>query len=278
VSGATVEGEGGAAAVRPFRVGLTGNIAAGKSTVADLWVARGAALVDADRLARRAVAPGSDGLRRVVEAFGEEIVGSDGALDRAALGRRVFADPAARERLEAIVHPEVARLRPLAEREALERAAAAAQPAGSASDVDLAGAPAIAVHDIPLRFEAGLEDEVDLVVLVHAPAAARRERLIRDRGMDAAEADDRIEAQMPSEEKIRRADIVIENDGDLAALGRAAEAAWRAVVEAAAASPDAGVVSPDAGSALPDAEPAAPPDDGAAAGDDEGPGRAEGAR
>jgi dephospho-CoA kinase len=277
VSGATVEGEGGAAAVRPFRVGLTGNIAAGKSTVADLWVARGAALVDADRLARRAVAPGSDGLRRVVEAFGEEIVGSDGALDRAALGRRVFADPAARERLEAIVHPEVARLRPLAEREALERAAAAALPAGSAADAtgprsaDPAGTPAIAVHDIPLLFEAGLEDEVDLVVLVHAPAAARRERLIRDRGMDAAEADDRIEAQMPSEEKIRRADIVIENDGDLAALGRAAEAAWRAVVEAAAA-------SPDAGAPLPDAEPAAPPDDGAAAGEDEGPGRAEGAR
>ncbi|HSM37528.1 MAG TPA: dephospho-CoA kinase [Longimicrobiales bacterium] len=209
----------GATAGRPFRVGLTGNIAAGKSTVAAVWAERGAVIVDADRLARQAVAPGSAALDRVAEVFGAEVLTPEGELDRAALGRRVFADPAARARLEAIVHPEVARLRPLAEQEAL---------AGASPE------RAIVVHDIPLLYEAGLEDDVDMVVLVHAPADVRRRRLVEDRGMDAAEADHRIAAQMPSEAKLGRADLVIANDAGLAELRRAADGAWNAILAAAA--------------------------------------------
>ncbi len=215
----------GATAGPPFRVGLTGNIAAGKSTVAAAWAARGAAIVDADALARRAVAPGSDGLRRLVEAFGEDVLAPDGSLDRAALGRRVFADPAARARLEAIVHPEVARMRPAAEREALAGVGAAAR-----------GTRAIVVHDIPLLFEAGLEGEFDLVAHVHAPADARLARLVRERGMAQDEAAERIAAQIPSEEKIPHADIVIDNSADLDALRRAADDAWRRILAAARAS------------------------------------------
>lgn len=212
----------GATAGAPFRVGLTGNIAAGKSTVADLWRRRGAAVVDADELARRAVAPGSAGLRRVVEAFGREVLDAGGELDRAALARRVFADADARARLEAIVHPEVARLRPAAERAAL---------AGGRPD------RAIVVHDIPLLFEVGLGDEFDLVAHVHAPAEARRARLVEGRGMAPDEAAARIAAQMPSEEKIPLADVVIDNSGDLDALGGAADAAWDRILAAARARP-----------------------------------------
>lgn len=233
----------------PFRVGLTGNIAAGKSTVADLWRRRGAAVVDADELARRAVAPGSEGLRRVVEAFGADVLDGDGALDRAALGRRVFADDGARARLEAIVHPEVARLRPAAEREALAdaRAAGRQEPAGgraaereAPAGAHVAGGPrprAIVVHDVPLLFEVGLEGQFDLVVHVHAPADARRARLIEGRGMAPGEAAARIAAQMPSEEKIPLADVVIDNSADLDALGAAADAAWERILEAAGARP-----------------------------------------
>jgi len=212
----------GATAGGPFRVGLTGNIAAGKSTVADLWRRRGAAVVDADELARQAVAPGSEGLRRVVEAFGREVLDAGGELDRASLARRVFADADARARLEAIVHPEVARLRPAAERAAL----AGARPGH-----------AIVVHDIPLLFEVGLEDEFDLVAHVHAPSDARRARLVGGRGMAPDEAAARIAAQMPSEEKVPLADVVIDNSGDLDALGGAADAAWERILEAARARP-----------------------------------------
>jgi dephospho-CoA kinase len=191
-----------------IRVGLTGNIASGKSSVARLWAREGACVVDADVLARRAVEPGSPGLRRVVEAFGEGVLDGAGALDRAALRRIVFHDAAARARLEAIVHPEVARLR--AEEEArLEREGCR-----------------IVVHDIPLLYEVGLEGEFDLVVLVDAPEALRLERLVRERGLEAGEARRMIAAQMPAEEKRGRADVVIDNDGTLDALEARAEAVW----------------------------------------------------
>lgn len=192
-----------------FRIGLTGNIASGKSTVARYWAERGAPIIDADVLARRAVEPGSPGLRRVVEAFGPEVLTEDGAMDRAAVRRIVFRDPAARARLEAIIHPEVGRLR--------DEEEARLQEAGER----------IVVHDIPLLFEVGIEDRFDAVVLVDAPEHQRLERLVRDRGLDEAEARRMIEAQMPAEAKRARADYVIDNDGSLERLEKLADEVWR---------------------------------------------------
>ena len=193
-----------------YRVGLTGNVASGKSSVARSWAELGAAVVDADVLARAAAKPGSAGLARVREAFGERVM-LEGQLDRAALRRIVFADPAARRRLESIIHPEVARLRELEE-----------------SRLRDAGA-GIVVHDIPLLFEVGMQDEFDLVVLVDAPADLRAERLVRDRGLDPAEARAMIDAQMPSEEKRAVSDLVVENTATLAALRERAVGVWEEV-------------------------------------------------
>lgn len=189
-------------------VGLTGNIAAGKSLVAQRLVELGAPLVDADLLAREAVAPGSAGLAAIVARWGPGLLAADGSLDRAALRRIVFADADERRALDAIVHPEVARLRDLA----LAR--------------HRADGARVVVCDIPLLFEAALEDSVDTIVLVHAPAALRRERLLRDRGLSAAEADAMIGAQMPSEWKRERADHVLENVGTRDELRAAVDRLW----------------------------------------------------
>jgi dephospho-CoA kinase len=201
-----------------LRVGLTGNIASGKSSVARVWARHGARIIDADQLARRAVEAGSPGLERVVATFGAGVLDPAGALDRAALRELVFRDPAARARLEAIVHPEVARLR--AEEEA--RAAAAGVE--------------IVVNDIPLLFEVGLEGEFDLVVLVDAPEEVRRARLVRERGLDEGAARRMIEAQLPAAAKRERADYLIENEGTLPELEARAEVVWRIIRGRAAAS------------------------------------------
>lgn len=201
-----------------LRVGLTGNIASGKSTVARVWRRLGAPVIEADRLAREAVAPGSPGLERVVEAFGPRVLDSDGALDRARLRGIVFADPEARRRLEAIVHPIVAELRAERERE-----------------LEASGAPVV-VHDIPLLFEVGMQGDFDVVVLVDAPAEVRAERIVRDRGLSPEEARRMIEAQMPSAEKRGAADLIIENDATLAELEARAEEAWRQLERRAARS------------------------------------------
>lgn len=181
-------------------VGLTGNIAAGKSAVAGRLLAGGVPVVDADQLAREAVAPGSGALARIVARWGPTVLRADGTLDRAALRRIVFADPAERRALDAIVHPEVARLR-----EAAVRA------------LEARGTPLV-VCEIPLLFEVGLEDAVDRIVLVDAPLALRRERLVRDRGLSPAEADAMLAAQMPPERKRAKAHHVIDNDGTREAL------------------------------------------------------------
>ena len=194
-----------------FRVGLTGNVASGKSSVARHWERLGAALIDADVLARTAVAPGSAGLERVREAFGPDVIAGDGTLDRAALRDVVFHDPEARRRLESITHPEIHRLRQERERE-LE-----------------AGGAAIVVHDIPLLFEIGLESEFDMVVLVDADYEVRAGRLRRDRGLDPDTIRGIMKAQTPAAGKRGRADIVIENDGTLEELEERASAAWREI-------------------------------------------------
>lgn len=199
-------------------VGLTGNIASGKSAVAAQLASLGALIIDADILAREAVEPGRPALAAIETRWGRGVLRRDGSLDRAALRRIVFADPAERAALDAIVHPAVARLRHAAVETARRR-----------------GEPLV-VCDIPLLFEAGLEGTVDRIVLVDAPAKVRRDRIVRDRGLSPEEADAMIAAQMPSEAKRARAHYVIENDGALEELEARVDALWEWMQQEAAAS------------------------------------------
>ncbi|MCC2313119.1 dephospho-CoA kinase [Cellulomonas xiejunii] len=191
------------------RIGLTGGIAAGKSVAARRFHELGAVVVDADVLAREAVAPGTVGLDEVVAAFGTGVVDDAGALDRAALARIVFSDPEARARLDAIVHPVVRRL--AAEREA----AAAALDAG-----------AVVVQDIPLLVETGQADDFHVVVVVHAPAVLRVERLVRLRGMPRADAEARVAAQARDEDRLAVADVVLDGSGSEVDLRAQVDELW----------------------------------------------------
>lgn len=190
-----------------YRVALTGNIASGKSAVADEWSRLGAHVIDADILARRAVEPGSDALRRIRQQFGDEVT-VDGALDRAALARVVFGDAAKRRELEAIVHPEVERLRAEEEARAAEHG------------------EAIVVHAIPLLFETGLEPQFDTIVVVDAEERVRLERLVSMRSLTERDARAMIAAQEPAQAKRTRADYVIENNGTLDELAERAREVW----------------------------------------------------
>ena len=197
-------------------VGLTGNVAAGKSAVLAHFAAWGATAIDADALAREAVAPGTPGLAAVVARFGPALLRADGTLDRGALRRRVMADPAERTALNAIVHPIVQR-----RTDALGRAAAAAG--------DL-----ITVVDVPLLFEVRDPADFAAVVLVDAPEDERRRRLMRDRGLSPADAEALIRAQLPSGAKRAGSTFVIENAGSLGALRAAALGVWQALRSRAA--------------------------------------------
>jgi dephospho-CoA kinase len=188
-------------------VGLTGGIASGKSTVSAMLEASGIPVIDADELAREAVLPGQPAFDEVVAAFGRQVVGPDGRLDRARLGGIVFADPAARARLEAIVHPRVfererARLAEIARR----------QPGG------------VAVVDAALLLESGNFRWMDAVVVVAAPREAQIERLVDRRGLSRADAEARVAAQWPLERKRAMADYEIDNGGSLEATRRQVEA------------------------------------------------------
>jgi dephospho-CoA kinase len=188
-------------------VGLTGGIGAGKSAVAQRLAAHGAVLIDADRLAREAVAPGTDGLAEVVAAFGPGVLGPDGGLDRAELASRVFGDDAARRRLEEIIHPRV-------------RARTAELVAAAPPD-------AVVVNDVPLLVEAGLAGAYEVVVVVLADEGTRVKRLVHDRGMTPDEAAARIRAQATDEQRRAVADVVIVNDGTVADLHRKVDEVWR---------------------------------------------------
>ena len=190
------------------RIGLTGTVAGGKSTVGRWFEAWGADRVDADELAREAVAPGSEGLRRVVEAFGEAILLESGELNRPAVRKLVFSDDGARETLEGIVHAEVSRLRAVWRN---QRVADGAH---------------ILVEEVPLLFETGMEDQYDAVVVVDAPVAARRRRAVRTRGWTEQEFDAVEASQLEPSEKRSRADHVIWNDGDMKALETSSRALW----------------------------------------------------
>ena len=180
-----------------LRAALTGGIATGKSYCLGRFAALGAATIDADRLARDAVAPGTPGLMKVVERFGESILAADGSLDRAALGRVVFSDRAARADLESIIHPEVYRRI-------------------NEWFADLPAGTSIAIADIPLLFETGHQHDFDLTIVCACdPAEQLRRLMARDHlSRDAALA--RLAAQWPIEEKAARADIVIRTDGGFA--------------------------------------------------------------
>jgi dephospho-CoA kinase len=195
-------------------VGLTGNIASGKSTVAQMLSERGATVIDADVLARHAVERGTPGYKRIVERWGGAVLAPDGQLDRAALRGIVFGNAEELEYLNAIVHPEVELMRDRLVREAFERG------------------DRIVVCDIPLLFERHLGENFDRIILVDAPRPLRLERLVRDRGLREPDAMEMIAAQMPAELKRARADIVIDNDGPLAKLEQDVAAAWAMLLRA----------------------------------------------
>ena len=188
-----------------LRIGLTGGIGSGKSTVAALLAARGALVVDADRIAREVVEPGTPGLARVVETFGRGVLATDGSLDRAALAAIVFADPEARRRLDGIVHP-------------LVRARAAELTAAAPPD-------AVLVNDVPLLVETGQASSYDLVLVVEADTATRVARLVQ-RGLTAEDAHARIAAQASDEQRREVADVVLDNSGTPEQLAEQVDRFW----------------------------------------------------
>jgi dephospho-CoA kinase len=198
-------------------VGLTGGIGAGKSEVSRLLVECGAVLIDADRIAREVVAPGTPGLAAVVEAFGEEILAEDGSLDRPRLGALVFADPDRLAVLNSIVHPLVG-----ARSRALQSAAAE---------------DAVVVHDVPLLTENGLASLYDLVVVVDVDPATQLDRLVRLRGMSEEDARARMAAQASREERRAVADVVLDNDVPLPELERRVRELWDDLVRRARTAP-----------------------------------------
>ena len=176
-----------------LRVGLTGGIGSGKSTVAGRLAERGAVVIDADRLAREVVEPGTEGLAAVVADFGDDMLAQDGELDRGSVAERVFGDPTARDRLNDIVHPRVT--------------------ARSAELVAAASADAVVVQDIPLLVEGEMAAGFPLVVVVHADVALRVRRLVEQRGMPEADARARIAAQATDEQRHAVADVWLDNSG-----------------------------------------------------------------
>ncbi|SEC71100.1 dephospho-CoA kinase [Streptomyces sp. 2224.1] len=189
------------------KVGLTGGIGAGKSEVSRLLASYGAVVVDADKIAREVVEPGTPGLAAVVEEFGSDVLAPDGTLDRPKLGRIVFSDPGKLKALNAIVHPLVG--------------------ARSAELEASAGPDAVVVHDVPLLTENGLAPLYDLVVVVDAAQQTQLDRLVRLRGMAEEEATSRMEAQATREQRLAVADLVIDNDGPLDALEPQVRAVWK---------------------------------------------------
>ena len=188
------------------KVGLTGGIGAGKSEVSRLLASYGAVIVDADKIAREVVEPGTPGLAAVVEEFGDGVLTPDGTLDRPKLGGIVFADPEKLKALNAIVHPLVG--------------------ARSAELEAAAGPDAVVVHDVPLLTENGLAPLYDLVVVVDAAPQTQLDRLVRLRGMAEDEAKSRMAAQATREQRLAAADLVIDNNGPLEALEPQVRAVW----------------------------------------------------
>lgn len=190
-------------------IALTGGIASGKSTIARRLAEHGAVVVDADQIVRDVQQPGSPVLLRIAEVFGTEVITPDGALDRAALGSRVFGNPEQLARLNAIVHPAVR-----AESQRRFEAAIDDDPS------------AVVVYDVPLLVEARVDDPWDLIVVAHAPAEVRRRRLVELRGLDERSARERIDAQVSDDERRAVADVVIDTGGSLDETHAQTDALW----------------------------------------------------
>jgi dephospho-CoA kinase len=195
-----------------LNVALTGNIASGKSTVAELFRTWGATVIDADRLVRDAQAPGSPVLRAIAGRFGQDLIDASGMLDRKALRQRVMGDPAALTDLNRLVHPDVLRRRSALEQEARNRG------------------DRIVVSDIPLLFEAADPSAFDVIVLVDAPETVRRSRLLSQRGLSAQDADRMLAAQAPTGPKRERSTYVIDNDADRATLEARVREVWAQLI------------------------------------------------
>jgi dephospho-CoA kinase len=199
-----------------MRVGLTGGIASGKSTVSAILAELGAVVIDADRLAREVVEKGTPGLAAVVEAFGEGLLTPEGDLDRPAMGTLVFNDEARRRTLEGIIHPLV-----------FERIVALEKAAPQ---------DAVVVHDIPLLAESGRADTFDAVIVVDAPSGTQVERMLRDRGWTREDAESRIASQASREDRLAVATHVVDNTGSLTDLRRQVEEIYAGLTQAARAS------------------------------------------
>ncbi|WP_409345349.1 dephospho-CoA kinase [Paenibacillus sp. MBLB4367] len=193
-----------------MHIGLTGGIACGKSTVADMLVRRGAILIDADRLAREVVEAGSPVLDAVAARFGQDVLLPDGSLNRKRLGEIVFQDKAARKDLEAILHPEI-RKRMFGRMASLQ----AEQP------------DKLVAVDVPLMFESGLEGHFDEIMVVYVPRDVQVQRLMERDGLSLEQAELRLAAQMPIEQKKSLADIVIDNRGSVEDTERQVDDFWR---------------------------------------------------
>jgi dephospho-CoA kinase len=194
-----------------LRVGLTGNVGAGKSTVVALFAGWGATVIDTDVLAREVVEPGSPALQLIREVFGESVISDDGRLDRSALRRIVFTDQGAREQLEAILHPAI--------RARFNELFLEAEARGDR----------IVIGVVPLLYEVGMEPDLDVVLLVDAPLDLRIERLVGKRGLSTEEARAVAAAQMPAEEKRTLAEFIIDNDSDITTLERRAWEVWKEI-------------------------------------------------
>jgi dephospho-CoA kinase len=195
-------------------IGLTGGIGSGKSVVGGILAELGARVIDTDKIGHRVYAPGSAGFTRIVETFGREVVAADGTIDRKKLGAIVFADAARRAALNAIVHPLI-----FGE---ILREIGACREAGFTGPI---------VLEAPILVEAKGTGLVDQIWVVTAPPEAVRARLTGARAMTRAEIDARVAAQLDDAERRRHADVIIENDGDLASLRKVVEAAWRALIQ-----------------------------------------------
>lgn len=193
-------------------IALTGGIASGKSTIARRLAEHGAVIVDADQIVRDVQAPGTPVLHQIAEAFGADVITADGALDRAALGAKVFGAPALLQQLNGIVHPAVR-----AESQHRFESALASDPS------------AVVVYDVPLLVEARVDDPWDTIVVAHAPADVRRRRLVELRGMDEPAAQARIAAQVSDEQRLAIADVVIDTAGSLADTIAQTDALWERI-------------------------------------------------
>lgn len=179
-------------------IGLTGGIASGKSTVSAMLAELGAAIVDADQVAREVVLPGEPALREIVQTFGQAVLNEDGTLNRKKLGEIVFADEAKRKRLEGILHPAI--------REVMS---------GRISSLERENPDRLVVADIPLLYESGLDRLYPEVLLVYVPQSVQLERLMKRNGYSEEEARQRLAAQLPIDEKKQKADWIIDNSGSL---------------------------------------------------------------